>query len=902
MPEGKLKVSPSKKLTVVYTNPKGKVVTGQIPSGQLSRPLTRLSTDPKKISELDEVVVQFDLEGGQVKRVTKVGEAFENPGAAIPPQGGGAGGRTQSSRGGYSSRPHGRTSPPRAGDGARPQPGAQREMAQVNEPGDFHNPYNFVPALPRDKLPPDCPLGDMPPVGHERFQVRHFSGVIPVKLIVNTPLLIPDAASATVDMDGHKTFPLRMGRHDRPYLPPTSVKGMLRSAYEAVTNSRFGVFEAHEDRLAYRMDVGDSLSLVPARVENKEIVLYMGTTHGLPTRGERRWVVPGDLQYAAWLPRYHCKPLTYSGGGMPGHNDSVWCWLEKFQHWRWDKTEQTHVPDFKYWRVIEIARSEGDLGGKPGPTNDPGKEDERSYHQPLREKPIRVSGFVCITNRNIKNKHDERVFFVYEQEPIRMALEPGHEAAWKELIRNYQSTHEKDLERRRRNHQSPDTYLGDDPGKTAWSRHVYELGADRLSGHATLCFAFVQQRGTTYVADSLFPVMISRGLHETSPIKLASMSVRPAVNLNSLSPADRVFGWVNRQPDRATNDHRSDAYRGNLRVGPVTCISDSAILKFDDVSSCEGKGLPLAILGQPKPQQGRFYVAATSAGERQHDDLPKGEVGYTLRNKGLRGRKFYPHHAGLPSGYWDRPWVDRTQSADGRHFQEYRRPHKPKTKPHRGRAVAVLKDDGTFELLQGEANEQRDDQNRSILGWVEPKTEFEFDLHVTNLSQVELGALLYLLSLPEGYFHRLGGGKPLGFGSVRLALNGQPELRDGADWRDYYRSLANAAHAACDVSRAVTVFKQAVVTAYGADGGDGDLESHFLEISFIAAFLKACTGFDDGLPTHYPRVRQVPGSAVPPHPEGKVYEWFVANDAKQGPKRCLPHLADDAGLPFLGKK
>jgi hypothetical protein len=43
---------------------------------------------------------------------------------------------------------------------------------------------------------------------------------------------------------------------------------------------------------------------------------------------------------------------------------------------------------------------------------------------------------------------------------------------------------------------------------------------------------------------------------------------------------------------------------------------------------------------------------------------------------------------------------------------------------------------------------------------------------------MELGALLYLLSLDTGHFLRLGGGKPLGFGSVGITL-AQLDLADG---------------------------------------------------------------------------------------------------------------------------
>jgi RAMP superfamily len=108
---------------------------------------------------------------------------------------------------------------------------------------DFVNPYNFLPAVPRDKVPPDSEFRDRAPVGHDHLRADHFTGTIRVTLTTVTPLLIPDAAQASENGDGHKTFPVRLGSDGKtPYLAPTAVKGMLRAAYEAVTNSRLGVF------------------------------------------------------------------------------------------------------------------------------------------------------------------------------------------------------------------------------------------------------------------------------------------------------------------------------------------------------------------------------------------------------------------------------------------------------------------------------------------------------------------------------------------------------------------------------------------------------------------------------------------------------------------------------------
>jgi hypothetical protein len=123
----------------------------------------------------------------------------------------------------------------------------------------FHNPYNFVPAPPRNTNDPD--LGDLekkPPVDQSAFMEDRYTGSIRVRMTAKTPLLVPDTNLERVQEspNGHKTFPLRVDANGRPLIPASSVRGMLRSAYEAVTNSRFGRFsrDQHGDRLAFRMD------------------------------------------------------------------------------------------------------------------------------------------------------------------------------------------------------------------------------------------------------------------------------------------------------------------------------------------------------------------------------------------------------------------------------------------------------------------------------------------------------------------------------------------------------------------------------------------------------------------------------------------------------------------------
>jgi hypothetical protein len=172
---------------------------------------------------------------------------------------------------------------------------------------------------------------------------------------------------------------------------------------------------------------------------------------------------------------------------------------------------------------------------------------------------------------------------------------------------------------------------------------------------------------------------------------------------------------------------------------------------------------------------------------------------------------------------------------------------------------------------------------------VKPDTVFTFDMHVTNISKVELGALLWLLTLPENHFHRLGGGKPLGFGSVRLEIAPQGTLiHDGNGWKQAYSTLEGVTRSEADRAVLIEEFKKAVRTSYAP-------QASFENVPFIAAWLRMATGHpapqgsDRPLPTHYPRVTVHPG------PVGDNFRWFTANE--RGQRVSLPDLATDGGLP-----
>jgi CRISPR-associated protein (TIGR03986 family) len=766
----------------------------------------------------------------------------------------------------------------RAGE---PAPARAARRPDPADPDAFRNPYTFVPALPRGDADTSG-LADSRQAGlagHHRLRPELWTGKIAVTLTVETPLLLLDTSRREpVGDQGHFTYPVLL-RGGVPQLAPTAVKGMLRSAYEAVTNSRFGVFDNHTDRLGYRMPASEARGTVPARVsdDGSELILLPGDTR-----------VGGQLDrnpvlHAAWLPRYNRNTnsnITYPGGFRPSHNDEVDAIVELFQHYAIRAGRR--VEDFQVWRVLALARADSaqppDLPRVPSPPSD--------KYVPVPGVPVKqVRGRVFVTNQNFGRKHDERVFFAGAQPAVSRTLTRELRTQWEETIRSYRDAHRDREIHRVRNAQSvpPDKYLGKDPGDTAWSPHQYD---DRYLSlkPGDLCYALIDSHGAVR---GVYPVMVSRGLHRMAPRALLHSSLRPAENLDQLSAADRVFGW--------THDSGSGAYRGQLRVGPVTCEQGRAAV-HDDSAEFGDTGLPLAILSRPRPQQGRFYLAARQA--RPQDGLRdgQGKDEWYRDGQGLRGRKFYPHHAGLAEGYWHRPIEDRTQQLDSAsRYQEYRQPRKA------AETGELTVDRKAFSIPAG-ASEQRSDQNRSIRGWIRPGSTFHFTIAVENMSDAELGALAWLIRLPPGHYHRLGYAKPLGFGSVRLNVeNSGTDLRRGADWIARYRSLRTTQHRQ-DPGHVDLILDSAVGSFAQATAHGQEIES----MPHIAAFLAASRG-DPAVPVHYPRARPYemdPDVPVPPDPRGRSFAWFQLNEKEEhrkvvpGRGRSLPAPGGDPLMTY----
>lgn len=466
-------------------------------------------------------------------------------------------------------------------------------------PRTFHNPYNFVRTPSRTEAVLEDPFaGDHNPSkpeyreNHSRYWSDRYTGVIPVRLRTQTPLFITNPETRR-KMEGDQAKEEQKAHciYDcLEYIPATALKGMLSSAYEIITNSRYRVFgkRQHEKRLGYRSPA--RATVVPGRVSRQDgnwtVTLFTGTSKIKPDGS-----ADGPL-YAAWLPCYRrgtedsCPRLQH---GAEYENVR----LRQYQHDRRNIT---------FWSVVEIDG----LALEPITKNATATAEEKV-----------VRGYVVKSGKIFENKHDERFFFNADT-PISLPLSPENVKAYEALIADYQKVHKDDA----------NPPIGE---RSVQGCHITDKAQLELSDGR---FVYVKTDGRTVSA--LYPVQISRELNDKAPWDLLDDSLKPAESIDRLSPADRLFGWVAQGTTRG-----SGAWKGKVRIGDGVYAPKSQEDRPSPVQRFDGP-LPLSILGAPKPAQARFYLGDAS-GEPQADGLSKEKAGYKSGKK-LRGRKVYLHH------------------------------------------------------------------------------------------------------------------------------------------------------------------------------------------------------------------------------------------------------------------
>lgn len=707
----------------------------------------------------------------------------------------------------------------------------------------FLNPYNFVRFLDEGNYEEKETklLGRCAPPPHDRG--IGITGRITCNLENFTPLFISDAEN--IMGDPHKTYQFfKVG--DEHVLPATALRGMIRNAFEAVTNSCMQIFEKDAKNgkdFPLEKRPGRPPELIPGRVV--EINEAGATLEILDCSN----YIPDDIDISrrptitkcGLIQAYPERVLksTYYSDPEPFNPSSPNNKLpEDIENNERVAILVSLIPEVKghryqYFKIEKIVKS-------------------KNHNELIEsENEKKVFGYLYRTGPNIENKHDERIFFRWDDDqdhliPSLQKIPKQHLISVdKEVIEEYNLRLDEYWERNK----LTITELGEVP----WSIDAKSLphpskfikkGAKLNIGDLIY---FTSKNGSNVTL--LRPVSMPRIPHKSTRQSLLPEYLVGCDYFNQesqlfsdlkLCPTCRIFGWVAQEsPPDDPEKIKPVAYRSRLKFSNGLLTGSPKII--DDQIS-------LAILSSPKPTTTSFYLL-------DNNGNPSSQIDYDKAEAQLRGRKFYRHHKELNP-------------------REYQRPP-----------------------------EKNNDQNRSVRDVLDIGNTFQFMIDFENLSPIELGALLWSLELKmkddKQLFHRLGYGKPLGFGSVQINVKTVEILNPV----ERYKSLVNSGWHPVDRSiwktKCVNEFISSMEKCYGED---------FHNLKNIQD-LQALLGEPALNNIHYPRPPNTEGEITAPNPEGKQFEWFVGlkkyNQRTENidDQIILPlAVCDNNGFPLISSK
>jgi len=676
----------------------------------------------------------------------------------------------------------------------------------------FLNPYNFVRFLNEPTILPTTPitqqlLGRCMPPPHDRWV--GLSGQLICKLTADSLLFVSDSERVEERQNGHKAYSF-FQLDGKAAIPATTLRGVIRSVFEAVTNSCLSSFQEDKYPLEYRE--AHSPDFIPVRVielcnDGSALLERLDCTQGLPsgvsTNGKPNVMMTGAVK-AAYPPRVlqtngNWYNERYSSlRGLPADRDGlrVAAIVSK------QPIEHARRP-FSAFEVIEVVPA----------------SQASTLQLQMSPNHIMVYGWLHATGPNIENKHDERLFFRWETNPnpksndelknLHLAITCSKEgvAEYNQHLAEYWHRHAKGASK-----------------VTLPQLSVFVTPGRKLKV-GDLVYYFEDHKDGVSI-DVLRAVTIPRRRYRTKRQELLPEFSHKCREYDKLCPACRTFGWVSQNTNDVSSESHT-AYASRVRFGNAILSSDAGV----------ESEISLAVLGSPKPTTTRFYLRPKS--RRPADGEEDCQVDYDADDVTLRGRKFYRHHNAMNPGEY-------TRMTDQDH-------------------------DGI------------DDKSRTIIDARKPGNAFKFTVDFENLSEVELGALLWSIQLEQGMHHRLGYAKPLGFGSVHIEVQDvaifDPLVRYGKDLESGWEKKID------QITNWITTFENAISMLYRhRDDRFNSLEN----VADLRTLLSA--PINSLLPIHYPR------SQPEPQAEGKNFEWFVGNKRSgkyPGPRLVLPLAEDD---------
>lgn len=744
----------------------------------------------------------------------------------------------------------------------------------------WHHAYNGLPAERDPRVASEAEKGkktrgfyaDGKMRGHDRFATYSQSGEIEVEITVKSPTL-PAHQTQEEPHKGLLVVPSLAGDPQGAQswkdatIPASSLKGMLSSAYEAVTMSRFRVFGDHSHVVTSRRIAEEATGLYPVflRLDEDEggngegkrrkwRVRVMLGDNGRPQVGIGKdgWSNPPKVACAAVFPddlRSAVRFLNddgacvYTGaakeknakGDSHAASKRIETYREHLPHGR-RVTFEARREDFYRDHYRYVVRRVFDSAGGVLHVADSKTNDNDGRLKTFTGYVVRVA--TSHASSLVDTKYNEFVFFNRPGQEIDMALEEQSGScpaidSLVEVLFDYLSNVRALALREHRSHATDgdrmtaqgrtslsannrlveeliDSLWGDRPRPDL--HDVTIVRSDILDLLEKWASSGIDGLGIPLFASiekgrvtGLHPAQVGRRASRVSPDSLAEdAQVEPAGDGATMSSADRVWGYV--APARS-DDSSQPAARGRIRISRVEPVLDH----LDGVRDPLRKGLwALPLVGGPKPSTGAPYIRLQQGTAGEYEALTRGQA-YGAGQRLIR--KVYPvHRARLGDQA-----LSRGVSLDG-------------------------------------ANIDVNDSQPRVGSYLAPGARFRTTIQYEGLAIEELCVLLWLLT-PERLapksaaekvsgamgLHRIGYGKPWGMGAIEVRAVSIIRA-DGGGITRRYRKLTGCLG---------LPVKERPPTLVGEEGRERAdtlfkyLPDGFEESKAVSLFRRSCYGWDD---------------------------------------------------------
>lgn len=786
----------------------------------------------------------------------------------------------------------------------------------------FHNPYHFVPVDPVRNPGDDLSVaefraGKVGHVTHDRFVPGTYSGRLICRLEAVDPLVVGGEQSHPAGKLGEvKPFTV----NGLPAIPASSLRGLISSLAEAASNSAMRVLD--NKAFSYRMPMDKSLPAIGMIVLEKNdagevtrrtvrplALPHMRWSEGRSPRGRL------EAGYATIFGRHLAKPTPYflkvyvDGYGPVGpRNDTIQVNANSFlarecpRSYSADHHERvaTHEPVFWYMKLPGSCWLSGQdlVVQRPRTTARKdyllGQEPDATTREPISERvylelpPAKREGYIrgILRVLGIEGRETEiptgfkNGVVLGKKHEIFIPYPPEAETNWDTIeipVEVWGTFHALADERtdstRRSDRTSEQLWL---PFHLQGSERNDDRRKDgpylRLRDGDLVFFSANEEGQIAEIAISSIWRRYAGHCHDyfsqVSPELLPFHGDRESITI-----AEQLFGFVearHRDEPHPAPAAPSLALAGRVRFSTASLVqkapqpgTQNAPPSFYDDESPEKPGVTLKILSSPKTPCPSLYFTHADGTE---DYIAKIDLDGNQHRP--QGRKMYLHRDPRGRAAKSRPWKTG--------FPEKHQDQKNRVRP------------------------------------IKAGSKFYFHIDFDNLSRRELALLCYSLAPTDTFHHKLGMGKSLGLGTVKIEpvglffIDRSRRYRPDQLFEPRYHS-ARLDDRWCQqpvlgewIGRYRPEFDAAIRPAIRALAGFPSFDEARDEFRGamdrrIRTAIERIGSLDVAHEVQYPRRRNQHD------PEGELYRWFTANDDRHQQNRqwLKPIDPDQDGLPTL---